>query len=89
MNKKLRPLLLLGTRPEAIKLAPVLWECRKRSDHMEPLVCVTRQHRDMLVPLLEYFRIRPDDHLDLMLPNQTLAGLTRIVDWMLERSWQT
>ena len=75
MNK-LRPLIVLGTRPEAIKLAPVLWECRKRPDRVEPAVCVTGQHRDMLIPLLEYFGICADDQLDVMMPNQTLAGLT-------------
>ena len=72
----LRPLIVLGTRPETIKLAPVLWECQKRSDQIEPLVCVSGQHREMLTPLLDYFRICPDDQLDLMVPNQSLAGLT-------------
>ncbi len=75
MNK-LRPQMILGTRPEAIKLAPVLWECRKRPELVEPLTCVTGQHRDMLLPLLEYFRIQPDDQLDLMTADQSLAGLT-------------
>ena len=73
---KLRPLIVLGMRPEAIKLAPVLWECQARPEQVEPIVCVTGQHRDMLAPLLEYFRIVPDDQLDLMTANQTLATLT-------------
>jgi UDP-N-acetylglucosamine 2-epimerase (non-hydrolysing) len=68
--------MVLGTRPEAIKLAPVIWECRQRSDRIEPIVCTTGQHRDMVAPLLEYFGISPDDQLELMTPNQTLAGLT-------------
>jgi UDP-N-acetylglucosamine 2-epimerase (non-hydrolysing) len=73
---QLRPLIVLGTRPEAIKLAPVLWQCQQRPDRVEPIVCVTGQHRDMLTPLLEYFRIVPDHQLDLMTTNQTLATLT-------------
>jgi UDP-N-acetylglucosamine 2-epimerase (non-hydrolysing) len=64
-----------GTRPEAIKLAPLILELKKDPD-FECHVCVTAQHRQMLDQVLEVFDIQPDVDLDLMKPNQTLAGLT-------------
>jgi UDP-N-acetylglucosamine 2-epimerase (non-hydrolysing) len=73
---KIRPLLVLGTRPEAIKMAPILHGCQHRADRLEPLVCLTGQHREMSTQVTEYFGIREDVCLDLMRPNQTLAGLT-------------
>ncbi len=72
----LRPLLIFGTRPEAIKMAPVVEECRRRPEEIEPIVCLTGQHREMLAQVTEYFGIREDVQLDLMTPDQTLAGLT-------------
>lgn len=71
----IRPLLIFGTRPETIKMAPVIRECQARAG-VDPIVCSTGQHREMLIPLLEYFDIEPDIQLDLMRPNQTLSGLT-------------
>ena len=64
---------IFGTRPEAIKLAPVIRELRhRRQEHnLQPLVCSTGQHRQMVDQVLELFRIRPDIDLDLMRPNQT------------------
>ena len=73
---KLRPLLIFGTRPEAIKMAPIVHECTRRSDVIEATVCLTGQHREMLTQVTEYFGIREDLRLDVMMPNQTLAGLT-------------
>jgi UDP-N-acetylglucosamine 2-epimerase (non-hydrolysing) len=73
---KLRPLLIFGTRPEAIKMAPVVLECRRRADAIEPVVCLTGQHREMLDQVTEYFGITADADLELMRPNQTLAELT-------------
>jgi UDP-N-acetylglucosamine 2-epimerase (non-hydrolysing) len=73
---KLRPLLIFGTRPEAIKMAPVLRECLRRSALLEPMVCVTGQHRELLAPVTDYFGINADDDLDLMMPDQSLAQLT-------------
>jgi UDP-N-acetylglucosamine 2-epimerase (non-hydrolysing) len=70
-----RILLVMGTRPEAIKLAPVVLELRK-SDRFEVKVCATAQHRQMLDQVLSLFCIVPDYDLDLMLPNQHLADLT-------------
>lgn len=74
--KLLRPLLVFGTRPEAIKMAPVVRACRARPSEIEPIVCLTGQHREMLAQVTEYFGITHDVDLDLMRPNQTLAGLT-------------
>lgn len=71
----IRPLLVFGTRPETIKMAPVIRECQSRAG-IDPILCSTGQHREMLIPLLEYFEIEPDVQLDLMRPNQSLSGLT-------------
>ena len=67
--------LIFGTRPEAIKLCPLVLELKKHPD-FEPHVCVTGQHREMLDQVLEVFGIVPDVDLSLMEPNQTLASLT-------------
>jgi UDP-N-acetylglucosamine 2-epimerase (non-hydrolysing) len=71
-----RPLLIFGTRPEAVKMAPVVRECRRRPRDIAPIVCLTGQHREMLAQVTEYFDIRADLNLELMAPDQTLAGLT-------------
>jgi len=73
---RLRALLIFGTRPEAIKMAPVVHECRRRSESVEAIVCLTGQHREMLAQVTGYFGIQADLDLQLMQPNQTLAGLT-------------
>ena len=73
--KPTRPLLVLGTRPEAIKMAPVIQECQRRPD-VEPIICFTGQHREMVAQVAEYFGIEPDLDFNLMRSNQTLAGLT-------------
>lgn len=70
-----RILFIFGTRPEAIKLCPPIREMRTVAG-LEPVVCVTAQHRAMLDQVLECFDVRPDYDLDLMTPGQTLAGLT-------------
>ena len=57
-------------------MAPVILECRRRPERIEPTVCVTGQHREMLAQVTDYFGISADENLDLMTPNQTLAGLT-------------
>ena len=67
--------VIFGTRPEAIKLAPVILALKEHPD-FECHVCVTAQHRQMLDQVLQIFEIVPDVDLDLMKPNQTLAGLT-------------
>ncbi len=73
--RPVRPLIVLGTRPEAVKLSPVILECQKRAG-IAPIVCSTGQHREMLAQVLGYFGIEPEIDLGLMKPGQTLAGLT-------------
>jgi UDP-N-acetylglucosamine 2-epimerase (non-hydrolysing) len=68
--------VVLGTRPEAIKLAPVIFELQKRSDQIRTLVISTSQHRQMLDQVLKVFNLSPDMDLDLMQPNQSLSGIT-------------
>ena len=68
----LKPLVIFGTRPEAIKLCPVLLECRRRPNEIDPIICSTGQHREMLDQVLGYFGISPHMDLGLMKPGQTL-----------------
>jgi UDP-N-acetylglucosamine 2-epimerase (non-hydrolysing) len=86
---QVRPLLLFGTRPEAIKMAPVVRECWRRSDELDPVVCQTGQHREMLLQVTDYFGISVHIDLALMRPNQPLAELTarclQGVDEVIER----
>ncbi len=67
--------VIFGTRPEAIKLAPVILTLKAQS-RFECRVCVTAQHREMLDQVLDVFRITPDHDLNLMQPSQTLSNLT-------------
>lgn len=69
-------LLVLGTRPEAIKLCPLILCLRSREAEFEVKVCATAQHRMMLDQVLSVFDVKPDYDLDLMRPNQTLSQLT-------------
>ncbi len=71
-------LIIFGTRPEAIKMAPLVKEFQKYAE-FETKVCVTAQHREMLDQVLEFFAIQPDFDLDLMKPNQNLYTLTAII----------
>lgn len=71
-----RVLFIFGTRPEAIKLCPVILYFRQQDSELEVRVCVTAQHRDMLDQVLTVFGIRPDYDLDLMTPGQTLYQST-------------
>lgn len=68
-------LSVFGTRPEAIKMAPVVKELEKHND-IKSVVCVTAQHRQMLDMVLDTFHITPDHDLDIMQPNQTLSMIT-------------
>ncbi len=77
-ERRLRILFVFGTRPEAIKLAPVIRELAARSE-FECKICVTGQHREMLAQFLELFELRPDWNLDVMRPDQDLAYLTGAV----------
>jgi UDP-N-acetylglucosamine 2-epimerase (non-hydrolysing) len=74
MKKKI--LSIFGTRPEAIKMAPVIKELEKHQDKIRSLVCVTAQHRQMLDQVLDLFEIKPDFDLNLMEDSQTLSQIT-------------
>ena len=80
----MRLVVILGTRPEAIKMAPVVRELRtapQAKGAVRTLVLVTAQHREMLDQVLRFFEIEPDADLDVMRPGQELAGLTaRLVE---------
>lgn len=75
LGRPLRVLVVFGTRPEAIKMAPVVFALRRRPHAFTVRACTTAQHRDMLDQVLSVFGIVPDVDLDLMQPNQTLSGL--------------
>ena len=74
MNK-IRVMSIFGTRPEAIKMAPLIKELEKREE-IESIVCVTAQHREMLDQVLETFEIKPDYDLNIMKQGQTLSEIT-------------
>lgn len=69
-------LLVFGTRPEAIKMAPLVKEFQKHPKQFETKVCVTAQHRQMLDQVLDFFEIKPDFDLNIMAPNQDLFDIT-------------
>lgn len=69
-------LLVFGTRPEAIKMAPLVKALQKDAEHFETKVCVTAQHRQMLDQVLEVFEITPEYDLNIMAPNQDLYDIT-------------
>ena len=69
-------LLVFGTRPEAIKMAPLVKAFQKDSEYFETRVCVTAQHRQMLDQVLEVFDIVPEYDLNIMAPNQDLYDIT-------------
>lgn len=76
MGKKIKVMTVFGTRPEAIKMAPVVLELQKHPDTIIPVVAVTAQHRDMLDQVLNLFKIKPDYDLDIMAAEQTLFDIT-------------
>ena len=73
--EKIRVMSVFGTRPEAIKMAPLVKELASREE-IESICCVTAQHREMLDSVLEVFHLKPDWDLDIMTPRQTLSGIT-------------
>lgn len=74
--RKLKVMTVFGTRPEAIKMCPLVLEMKKYPDLIEPLVAVTAQHREMLDQVLELFQIKPDYDLNIMTSGQTLYDVT-------------
>lgn len=87
-NRK-KVMVVIGTRPEAIKLAPVVLELKKNNAHFETQICVTGQHREMLDQMLQIFGLRPDHDLAVMKAGQSLAEVTSAclmgMDRVLER----
>nr|MDQ5873391.1 UDP-N-acetylglucosamine 2-epimerase [Acidobacteriota bacterium] len=96
MTSPRRILIVVGTRPEAVKLAPVIRCLRRQPERFRTVVCATAQHREMLDQVLDLFEIRPDVDLDLMRADQTpnelaaraFAALDRVLadhptDWLL------
>jgi UDP-N-acetylglucosamine 2-epimerase (non-hydrolysing) len=75
-SSKKRILVIFGTRPEAIKLCPVVQALRALSPEVETLVCATAQHREMLDQVLTVFQVQPDFDLNVMVEGQTLSALT-------------
>jgi UDP-N-acetylglucosamine 2-epimerase (non-hydrolysing) len=78
MNKK-KIMLVFGTRPEAIKMSPLVHALKKEPDQFDLKVCATSQHRQMLDQVLEIFNIKPDIDLNLMQQNQNLSKLTSLI----------
>lgn len=74
--KKIKVMTIFGTRPEAIKMAPLVLELERQSDRFESIVTVTAQHRQMLDQVLEIFKITPDYDLNVMKDRQSLAQIT-------------
>ena len=83
--KKIKVMTIFGTRPEAIKMAPLVKELRKQPDRFDSIVTVTAQHREMLDQVLQTFNITPDYDLDIMKENQTLSEITSNVLIGLDR----
>lgn len=82
MTRRKKVMVVFGTRPEAIKMAPLVTALKKHPE-LETIVAVTAQHRQMLDQVLELFEIKPDEDLNVMQPGQTLSELTsRIVQGM-------
>lgn len=73
--KPIKVMTIFGTRPEAIKMCPLVLEMEKNPD-IQPVCCVTAQHREMLDSVLEIFQVKPDYDLNIMKPRQTLAMIT-------------
>src|SRR5438132_9528793 len=76
MNERKKVMVVIGTRPEAIKLAPVVLELRKHGESFSTQICVTGQHREMLDQMLQVFGLRPDHDLGVMKAGQSLADVT-------------
>lgn len=74
--KKIKLMTVFGTRPEAIKMCPLVLEMQKYPDFIEPIVAVTAQHREMLDQVLQLFAIKPDYDLNIMTAGQTLYDIT-------------
>lgn len=86
MNK-IKVMTVFGTRPEAIKMAPLVKELQSREE-IEQITCVTAQHRQMLDQVLETFQIKPEYDLDIMKQGQTLNDVVQRVLEVLVKFWK-
>ncbi|HEY3412159.1 MAG TPA: UDP-N-acetylglucosamine 2-epimerase (non-hydrolyzing) [Armatimonadota bacterium] len=84
LSRRQRVLFIFGTRPEAIKLCPIVLHMQTRPDEFDVKVCVTAQHREMLDQVLAVFQVQPDHDLNVMRPNQTLSQSTARIIAALE-----
>ncbi|WP_367294615.1 non-hydrolyzing UDP-N-acetylglucosamine 2-epimerase [Levilactobacillus yonginensis] len=76
MTKPIKVMTVFGTRPEAIKMAPIILEMQQRPAEFTPITAVTAQHREMLDQVLDIFKIKPDYDLNIMRPKQSLSQIT-------------
>lgn len=77
--KKIKVMTIFGTRPEAIKMSPLVLKLKKQSEYFDTVTVVTAQHREMLDSVLHVFHIKPDYDLNIMKKKQTLSGITSAV----------
>ena len=82
-------LFVIGTRPEGIKMAPLINEFKKFEKIFNVKVCITAQHREMLDSVLDFFSISADYDLDLMKENQTLSQITSSIIFKLEKIFKS
>ncbi len=83
-TRPVRVLIAMGTRPEIIKLAPLIWAAKQNSQ-VEAIVCHSGQHADLAEPMLDYFQLKPDVMLDLM---KSHSGLTSLFGGCVTRAGQ-
>lgn len=88
MKKKIKILTVFGTRPEGIKMAPLIKELSKQTEDFEVKNVITAQHREMLDQVLDIFKIKPDYDLDIMKKNQSLSQITTRVLLALDEIFQ-
>lgn len=87
--RRIRVLSVFGTRPEAIKMAPLIKELERYPDEIESIICVTAQHREMLDSVLNLFEIKPDYDLNIMKSNQNLWSITSDVLIKMKEVYET
>lgn len=85
--RKIKVMTVFGTRPEAIKMAPLVKELQSREE-IEQITCVTAQHRQMLDQVLETFQIKPEYDLDIMKQGQTLNDVVQRVLGSISEVWK-
>ncbi len=84
MISKKKILIIFGTRPELIKLAPIYWDLKKKSSNFETKVCITSQHKSLVQNLITFFDIKVDYDLDIIQNGQSLTSLNSLIFQKLE-----